>query len=315
MNTFRTLLAGLLLLPGLLLAANIRDEAKLFTPDGVKKAQQIIDQLQKTHKSELFIETFAKAEDPEAAKKENKDRAQYFQKWAADRYKELKVDGVYVLICKEPAYVQVASGKKMEAKGFDSKKRTELANLMIEQFKKKEFDAGLLTVVNEVSKTLQAKGLAAKPGTERVAAKSGTDQAAESTAVPELPAWTSWLCIGLMALLGVWLVVGLIRAFSGAGQIAGQPAGAGGGGFFSSLLGGLVGAAAGMYLYNTFFGSGTSSVFGSSPMGDPSAPPVDNSPQTDGGGGDWGDDAGGGDWGGDAGGGDWGGDGGGGGDW
>ena len=294
MNTLRTLLAGLLLLPGLLLAANIRDEAKLFTPDGVKKAQQIIDQLQKTHKSELFIETFAKAEDPESAKKENKDRAQYFQKWAADRYKELKVDGVYVLICKEPAYVQVASGKKMEAKGFDSKKRTELANLMTEQFKKKEFDAGLLAVVNEVNKTLQTKGLAAKPGTER---------ATESTVAPEIPAWTSWLCIGLMVLLGVWLVIGLIRAFSGAGQAVGQPAG--GGGFFSSLLGGLVGAAAGMYLYNTFFGSSTPSAFGSSPMGDPGAS-ADNSPQTDGGGGDWGDDAGGGDWGGDAGGGgDW----------
>ncbi|MFQ3650773.1 MAG: hypothetical protein SNJ75_10600, partial [Gemmataceae bacterium] len=129
-----------------------------------------------------------------------------------------------------------------------------------------------------------------------------------------LPAWTSWLCIGLMVLMGLWLVVGLIRAFSGVGGQAGAAQPGGGGGFLSSLLGGLVGAAAGMYLYNSFFGSGTSSVFGSSPTGDPNAG-ADNSPQADGGGGDWGGDAGGGDWGGDAGGGDWGGDAGGGGDW
>ncbi|MFQ3650570.1 MAG: TPM domain-containing protein, partial [Gemmataceae bacterium] len=208
MNMFRNLLAGLLLVPGLLLAANIRDEAKLFSPEGVKKAQEKIDDLKKKHKSELFIETFAKAEDLEAAKKENPDRAKYFQKWASERYKELKVEGVYVLVCKEPNYIQVVNGKMMESKGFDNAKRNELVKLMQGKFKEKEFDAGLMAVVNEVGKTLQTKApVAQKPGTEK--AVETLNATAEG-----LPAWTSWLCIGLMVLMGLWLVVGLIRAFS-----------------------------------------------------------------------------------------------------
>jgi uncharacterized protein len=349
MKTIRNLLAVFLLAPGLLLAASISDDAKLFSPEGVKKAEQKIGDLKKTYASEVFVETFAKAEKMDLAKKDGKADPKYFQKWAADRYEELSVKGVYVLVCKEPAYIQVVSGQMMENKGFDAKKRSELAKLMTDQFKDKKFDAGLLAVVAEVAETLKAKAPAPKK-TPTEKAVSTANETAEG-----LPSWTTWLCVGLVALLGLWIVVGLIRAFMGMGQpqpqpynpamggyqpgMGGQPMmqqPAGGGGFFSSLLGGMVGAAAGMYMYNTFFGSGTPSVFGSTtPPADPNAG-FDNTPQADGGGGGWDQstpaDAGGGggdwgstqedwgntggDWGGDAGGGDWGGgDGGGGGDW
>jgi uncharacterized protein len=351
MKTIRTLLAVFLLTPALLLATSIRDDAKLFSPEGVKKAEQKIDDLKKAYKTELFVETFAKAEKMDEAKnKQGKGDPKYFEKWAAARYKELKVDGVYVLICTDPNYLQVVSGKMMEKKGFDDKKRDELANLMKAQFKEKKFDAGLMAVVAEVSETLKEKTPAPKKTTTEKAVEK-----ANSTA-EGLPSWTTWLCVGLVALLGLWIVVGLIRAFMGVGQPQPQPYNpamggyqqpgmyqqpmqqqpAGGGGFFSSLLGGMVGAAAGMYVYNSFFGSSTPSVFGSTtPPADPNAG-VDNSPQTSGGGGGWDQstpaDAGGGgggdwgatqeDWGGGGGdGGDWGGggdgggDGGGGGDW
>ena len=348
MRTIRNLAAVFLLAPGLLLAASIRDDAKLFTAEGVKKAEQKIDEFKKAHKAELFVETFAKAEKMDLAKKDGKTDPKYFQKWAADRYKELKVDGVYVLVCKEPTFVQVATGKMMDKKGFDGKKRDELVKLMTEQFKKKEFDAGLLAVVAEVGDTLKGKA----PAPKKTSTERAVDKANETA--EGLPSWTTWLCVGLVALLGLWIVVGLIRAFMGMGQPQPQPYNpamggyqqpgmyqqpmqqqpAGGGGFLSSLLGGMVGAAAGMYMYNSFFGSSTPSAFGSTtPPADPNAG-VDNTPQTDGGGGGWDQSTpadasggGGGDWGstqedwggGDTGGGDWGGDGGGdgggGGDW
>ena len=65
-----------------------------------------------------------------------------------------------------------------------------------------------------------------------------------------------WICLGLCVLLGVWLVIGIIRAFTGGGGGGGGygGGGGGGGGFGSSLMGGLFGAMAGMWLYNSMFG-------------------------------------------------------------
>ena len=72
----------------------------------------------------------------------------------------------------------------------------------------------------------------------------------------------SYVCIGLAVLLGIWLVVGLIRAFTGGGGVRRRVRrwrlGGGGGGFFPSLMGGLFGAAAGMYLYDSFMGGHSS---------------------------------------------------------
>ena len=67
----------------------------------------------------------------------------------------------------------------------------------------------------------------------------------------------AWLCIGVVVLLGIWLVFALVRAFTGGGGGGGGGGyggggGGGGGGFFPALMGGLFGAAAGMWLYDCF---------------------------------------------------------------
>jgi uncharacterized protein len=74
----------------------------------------------------------------------------------------------------------------------------------------------------------------------------------------------SWLVPLVVVGLGAWLVIGLIRAvFRGGGSPGGMApgmgggygyGGSGGGGFLSSLMGGLFGAAAGMWMYDRFFG-------------------------------------------------------------
>lgn len=119
----------------------------------------------------------------------------------------------------------------------------------------------------------------------------------------------SYICLGACVFLGVWFVIGLVRALFGGGG-GGSGGGPGGGGFMSSLFGGLFGAMAGMWIYNSFFGGGSdlgaadSTAAAGGDWGD--ADPYDNGASAGDGGGDWGDDFGGGDWGGgDFGGGDW----------
>src|SRR5205807_8678908 len=80
------------------------------------------------------------------------------------------------------------------------------------------------------------------------------------------PIW-GWICLGIVVLLAIWLVVALIRAFTGSGSGGygggggGYGGGGGGGGFFPALMGGLFGAAAGMWMYDRFF-SGHASAAG-----------------------------------------------------
>ena len=73
--------------------------------------------------------------------------------------------------------------------------------------------------------------------------------------------------IGIVLLIwvGFSLIRSLFRAMSGGGAVGsmGQPAG--GGGFFQNMLGSMFGAAAGMWMYDQFLGSHTSSAFGAEP--------------------------------------------------
>ena len=74
-----------------------------------------------------------------------------------------------------------------------------------------------------------------------------------------------WLCPILIVVAIAWIVIGLIRSFTGAGRGGPAPGsyagggygggpgdgggGGGGGGFMSSLVGGMFGAAAGNWMY------------------------------------------------------------------
>lgn len=118
----------------------------------------------------------------------------------------------------------------------------------------------------------------------------------------------------LLIWVGFSLIRGLFRSMSGGGAGVGggmgQPAYGGGGGFFQNMMGSLFGAAAGMWMYDQFFGShssaasfGTDSTDASPSDGGYSGTDTDYTSS----GGSFGDDSGGFDGGGDFGGGDFGG--------
>src|SRR5436309_1594649 len=66
------------------------------------------------------------------------DRATYFGGWAAERVKGGGINGVYVLICRSPAYVEVeVTGKTRGSLGSD--KRRQLVQLLLSDFKQKRF--------------------------------------------------------------------------------------------------------------------------------------------------------------------------------
>jgi uncharacterized protein len=321
---------GLLLAPvpaRAALTAEVRDDAKLFKAEAVKEADTIIRAIKRDHNLDLLIETYPDIPaDKKAAydkvKGDEEKRKEFFVEWGLERFKTAEVNGIYILITKEPGHVQIEVGDETGRKAFTKKDRDHLRDLMLGHFKKKEFDKGLLEGVEYVRKTVDDNLKGQKKGAQPAVPAPGRHQEPTVVERPSLPPWVGWVCVGLAVVAGIWVVFAIIRGLSGAGGGAYGPGGGygggfgGGGGFLTGMLGGLFGAAAGSWLYDRYF-RGDSGYGGAAQAGE-GAPAAAQPEDTDatGTGGDFGGDGGdagggGGDFGGDTGdggGGDFGGD-------
>src|SRR5262245_55722058 len=69
-------------------APEIKDEAKLFSPEAVKKANEQIKDIARKHGLDLLVETFNTVPGDQAAKVKDlprEERVKFFQNWAKDR--------------------------------------------------------------------------------------------------------------------------------------------------------------------------------------------------------------------------------------
>lgn len=318
----------------------VQDDAGMFGAKAKEEANAEIAQIKQQFKKDLTIETVVQGPKLPADVKDKSAEAKFFDQWAISRFKNEQINGVYVVILDKPHIVRVVVGEKTLNSGlFTASNRDELRQKLIEKLKAKDADGALLAATHYVRESMSKNHVVENRGSER----RSTAPVAHGGGDEPRTNWVAWILIALGVLIVVWIVLAIIRAISGAGRpgYAGGPGGGygggggggGGGGFFSSLMGGLFGAAAGMWLYNNFFGGHTNSAFGANPSdnysGNTTSEPTDVGGGASVSGGDYGEDAGGGDagaddgggggdWGGggdggDAGGGDWGG--GGGGDW
>ena len=309
---------------------SVADDLGLFSAEAEAKANAVIGRVKQQHKKDLVIET-AHAPKRPAGLNENDKAAvgRFFDDWAVARFENQKVNGVYVVILEKPKIIRVVVGPRtLESGMFTKANRDELFQKIQEKLKASDEDGALLAGVNYVADTLQTNARTSSGATPQAAppAKKTGGETTDDAAQPQVQASPiiKWILIGLAVLLVFWLVSAVIRALGSMGG-AGGYGGAGGGGFMSSLLGGMFGAAAGMWMYDHFFGGGTPSATAGPSGGYTPSEPTDvgaGAPSVGGGDyekeeggaadpGDWGSgDTGGGDFGG---GGDWGG--GGGGDW
>ncbi len=269
------LIAALLLLAGAMPAGassrGINDNAKLFSAAAVAKATGVIDEVfNKHHAKEVLIETFNEV--PEG---------QTSRQFAAAQARAAKLNGLYILIVRKGGEVGVLPDTEM-AKIFTPEISADLRKLFIAGLKAKNDDATLIEAVQSIKSTMDvAEKRDSRSGTVIPPPMSGGNRGGPATPAPVRKVDNcgggnifGWLCL----IVGVWIVFGLIRSMfnrgggmgggqgnggyggggPGYGGYGGGYGGGGGGGWGSSLLGGLFGAAAGSYLYDRFFHSGTS---------------------------------------------------------
>lgn len=286
--------------------AGIQDAAGFFSQDAIATAEQQIATIHKKFGKDLRVETYASLPRDRADQYTAEKRNAFFATWAYQRAKAIGLDGVIVLICKDPAFLQVEVGDRTKQQAFTLANRDHMRDLFVTAFKQRQFDDGLRQAVTYYGKTLQAH--LGEPGTASRPSVAPAPEGRPAMPVPQESSPSTsqgnrslfWL-IGILVVVGVclWMffrrrsVPGEYRgAQSNAGyapyDYRGAPSGMGysppdyrygggsGGGFGRGFGGGILGGLLGGWLGNRLAHRDSSS----SP--DASADPV---PRTPGGGG------------------------------
>ena len=117
----------------------IHDRAGLFQFDTVAKAREGLRQYRREYHRDLFLETFAHPPTTDQSLvrrliRQHQDK--YFTNWARQRADAIGVDGVYVLICKEPKHVIVLVHPNTPEQAFSGDKAKELRKRLERQLAK-----------------------------------------------------------------------------------------------------------------------------------------------------------------------------------
>jgi uncharacterized membrane protein YgcG len=126
--------------------AQVKDDAGFFTAPAVSQADQVIKQINQGWNKDVKVETVkgVPADKLEKFKTLDKgERNKFYEDWARARAKGLGVKGVFILIVKQQGHLEIDVDDDTSKKGFAKADRKDLRDLLLDNFKKKEFDKGL----------------------------------------------------------------------------------------------------------------------------------------------------------------------------
>src|SRR5208283_4564577 len=156
-----TLLAVWLVLTTALGAAppEVKDDAGFFTPTSVTKANDEIKDIKQFWKKDLQIESFKGVPAGELNRFNTLNDAgkkKFFADWATARARASSIEGIYILLCKQPGHLEVEVSDETSKKAFPAADRDKLRDLLLAHFKAKEYDKGLAETVDFVRGRFEA---------------------------------------------------------------------------------------------------------------------------------------------------------------
>lgn len=250
--------------------AHITDDAGMFSTDAKRQADTRMSSAKFDRGLHFSVDTH-KSAPPEWKSKYDAagDKPHVVIDWAKARATGDREKGPFVLIVRQMSgkasghtVVLIDSESKNRGFGkadedairgiFDTAMRESAGKPADEAMRIR--DAALLKATDYVINDMK--------GTKVTVTKDGAPLTTKSEAKKTAMGIGGWICLGLVVLLAIWLVVGIIRALTSPAYYGGGPGyggpgygGGGGFGFGTALLGGMFGAMAGMYLYNSMMGT------------------------------------------------------------
>jgi len=240
--TMRVLIS-LLVLTSTLFAA-VEDRAQLFSPAAVARANKDLDKIKAKTKKEVLFLTVADT------------GGKSITNFTHDEAVARKLNGVIVVIAKNPPRLEVVAGKKTSLV-FNFEHRQKVVEMLKLNLRKAP-DATLASTVKFISDIFQnANSVLIQADEHRASAERPNTRIANEASGG---GWLKWIVVlligfGIFRLIG-WFISSRAQNAAPAGALPTPYTGmGGGGGFLTSLMGGIFGAVAGNYIYDKFFGS------------------------------------------------------------
>jgi ribosomal protein S3AE len=237
----------------------VQDDAGLFSPKAEEFANEAIARIKREYKKDVLIETL---------KTVTLSEGEDLDKWAKHSFNNAHVNGIYIVFIEGRHQFRIEVGQET-AKQFTNKDREELKAILMKDLKAKENDKALQEMVGYVlavekkhaartppiaqstnAPTTQTTNPPTTQTTNPPSAPTANPPSPQTTAPPvdqghgndhsqrnalsEPTNWLLWICVGIAALLALWLIVGIFRAVLSPnpsyGGGPGYRAGPGGGG-------------------------------------------------------------------------------------
>ncbi len=131
------------------------DLGSFFSKSAVDHAMGRLLKIYSDFKVEVVIETFSSIPDDMKAQYQPDAKAEFFRRWAVMRTDDERVNGIYVLICRNPGYLQIEPDKSTRKKAFTPAERNALAKKTLKLMDRKQFDAALAGMVDTIQSTLE----------------------------------------------------------------------------------------------------------------------------------------------------------------
>src|SRR5690349_1774433 len=142
----------------------VRDNAHFFSADAVRQAEQSIQQIQQRHHKDLLVETFPAVPDDLSARLAQEGKESFFAGWTKQRATQQAVNGVYVLIVKDPGHLEVWDGNKTQQHVFPESSAQQLKGQLLAAFRNKQYDQGLTQAARFVEDEMDANSQSAGNG-------------------------------------------------------------------------------------------------------------------------------------------------------
>ena len=227
--------------------ADVKDNANLFTAPAVSDANAKLARISSEFHKDLDIETYRDVPADLKGKQAGMDEHAFFHDWMAARAKARGTNGVFVLICDNPKYVDIGAGTETREKGIFTQQDLDSLREQIDgQLKAGQNDAALSGAVAMVDRTFTAN----VPGASRsggggggtaMSSNESNDRRSSSSNNTPAPVIGS-AGHGILGKFGcgtiLCLGVGIVIVFALVRRLLGSRGPTGGGGFARGGFGG-----------------------------------------------------------------------------
>src|SRR4051812_21580902 len=135
-------------------AAGVRDDAGFFSRQTRDTVNSTLQRIQQQRGKNVVVETYPGIPQSMQGSYDPNNKTNFFDQWMVQRGREAGAD-LFILITREPAHVQVGESAATRNSGaFTVENRRQATTTLLDAFKAKQFDQGLVQTVNYIDRTL-----------------------------------------------------------------------------------------------------------------------------------------------------------------